>query len=53
MKKLVLFAVIVVAVSFVSCKQKAAEPVAPVQDVVAVDTTAAVPTDTVAAPEVK
>ena len=49
MKKLVLFAAVIVAVSFASCKQKVAtpEPVAP-----AVDTTAVVtqtPTDTTVA----
>ena len=50
MKKLVLFAAAIVAVSFASCKQKAAQEAAPeveVEEVVAVDTE--VPADTIVA----
>ncbi len=51
MKKLVLFAAVVVAVSFASCKQKAAQEAAPVVDeVVATETvvdTTVVPADTI------
>ena len=48
MKKLVLFAAVVVAVSFASCKQKAAQelPEVDVNEVTVVDTTA-VPADTI------
>ena len=51
MKKLVLFAAVIVAVSFASCKQKTApaEPVAPVADTTAVVSQTPVDT-TVAAP---
>ena len=48
MKKLVLFAAVIVAVSFASCKQKAAQEIVaePVEDVVVVDDNE-VPADTI------
>ena len=52
MKKLVLFAAVVVAVSFASCKQKAAQPVIEedvvIEEVVAIDSIATEVADSIA-----